>query len=234
MRREEIERAIGGDVDVPIIRLDNVSKDYADGMHAIKNLNLIVNKGEFVFIVGSSGAGKSTLIKLLLKEISPSSGQIFVLGKDISRLKSKEIAKHRRNIGIVFQDFRLLPEMTVYENVAFAQRVIETPLKKIKRDVPAILSIMGLSERLDAKPSELSGGEQQRVALARALVNNPMLLLADELDGFLVGRAGELVLELLLACGLMLDGRILQSDSFHDAHCENVPVVPVIYLVFCR
>ena len=183
MRREEIERAIGGDVDVPIIRLDNVSKDYADGMHAIKNLNLIVNKGEFVFIVGSSGAGKSTLIKLLLKEISPSSGQIFVLGKDISRLKSKEIAKHRRNIGIVFQDFRLLPEMTVYENVAFAQRVIETPLKKIKRDVPAILSIMGLSERLDAKPSELSGGEQQRVALARALVNNPMLLLADEPTG---------------------------------------------------
>ena len=183
MRREEIERAIGGDVDVPIIRLDNVSKDYADGMHAINNLNLIVNKGEFVFIVGSSGAGKSTLIKLLLKEISPSSGQIFVLGKDISRLKSKEIAKHRRNIGIVFQDFRLLPEMTVYENVAFAQRVIETPLKKIKRDVPAILSIMGLSERLDAKPSELSGGEQQRVALARALVNNPMLLLADEPTG---------------------------------------------------
>lgn len=170
-------------MDVPIIRLDNVSKDYADGMHAIKNLNLIVNKGEFVFIVGSSGAGKSTLIKLLLKEISPSSGQIFVLGKDISRLKSKEIAKHRRNIGIVFQDFRLLPEMTVYENVAFAQRVIETPLKKIKRDVPAILSIMGLSERLDAKPSELSGGEQQRVALARALVNNPMLLLADEPTG---------------------------------------------------
>ena len=183
MRREEIERAIGGDVDVPVICLDNVSKDYTDGMHALKNLNLIVNKGEFVFIVGSSGAGKSTLIKLLLKEISPTSGKIYVLGKDISRLKNKEIAKHRRNIGIVFQDFRLLPEMTVYENVAFAQRVIETPLKKIKRDVPSILSIMGLSERLDAKPSELSGGEQQRVALARALVNNPMLLLADEPTG---------------------------------------------------
>ncbi|MBR4343592.1 MAG: cell division ATP-binding protein FtsE [Lachnospiraceae bacterium] len=183
MRNYEIERALSGDIEAPVIRLDDVSKDYADDMHALKHINLVVNKGEFVFVVGTSGSGKSTFIKLLMKEIAPSSGKIYVLGKDISRLKSREIAMYRRNIGIVFQDFRLLPEMTVFENVAFAQRVIETPLKKINRDVPRILSVMGLSERLSAYPKELSGGEQQRVALARALVNNPMLLLADEPTG---------------------------------------------------
>jgi len=183
MRNYEIERALSGDIEPPVIKLENVSKDYVDGVHAIKKLNLTVNKGEFVFIVGSSGSGKSTLIKLLLKEIAPTSGKIYVMGKDIARLRNNAIAKHRRNIGIVFQDFRLLPEMTVYENVAFAQRVIETPVRKIKRDVPNILSIVGLTEKLDSKPSELSGGEQQRVALARALVNNPMLLLADEPTG---------------------------------------------------
>jgi len=183
MRNYEIERALSGEVEPPVIRLDDVSKDYDDDMHALKHLNLIVNKGEFVFVVGSSGSGKSTLIKLIMKEIAPTSGKIYVMGKDVSRLKKNAIAKHRRNIGIVFQDFRLLPEMTVYENVAFAQRVIETPVRKIKKDVPNILSIVGLSERLDAHPAELSGGEQQRVALARALVNNPILLLADEPTG---------------------------------------------------
>ena len=142
MGRIELERALSGEVEPPVIRLDDVCKDYDDDMHALKHLNLVVNKGEFVFIVGSSGSGKSTLIKLLLKEIGPSSGKIYVMGKDISRLKRNEVAKYRRNIGIVFQDFRLLPEMTVFENVAFAQRVIETPIKKIKRDVPNILSIM--------------------------------------------------------------------------------------------
>ena len=197
MGRIELERALSGEVEPPVIRLDDVCKDYDDDMHALKHLNLVVNKGEFVFIVGSSGSGKSTLIKLLLKEIAPTSGKIYVMGKDISRLKRNAIAKHRRNIGIVFQDFRLLPEMTVFENVAFAQRVIETPLKKIKRDVPNILSIMGLSERLDAHPSELSGGEQQRVALARALVNNPMLLLADEPTGNLDPRNSWEIMRLL-------------------------------------
>ena len=197
MGRIELERALSGEVEPPVIRLDDVCKDYDDDMHALKHLNLIVNKGEFVFVVGSSGSGKSTLIKLLLKEIGPTSGKIYVMGKDISRLKKNAVAKYRRNIGIVFQDFRLLPEMTVFENVAFAQRVIETPLKKIKRDVPNILSIMGLSERLDAHPSELSGGEQQRVALARALVNNPMLLLADEPTGNLDPRNSWEIMKLL-------------------------------------
>lgn len=183
MRKFDLERALAEDIEPPVILMENVSKEYTDGVHAIKNLNLEVKKGEFIFVVGSSGSGKSTLIKMLLKEISPSSGKIYVLGRDISKLRHNAIALHRRNIGMVFQDFRLLPDRTVYENVAFAQRVIETPMKKIRRDVPNILSIMGLSDRLEAYPDELSGGEQQRVALARALVNNPVLLLADEPTG---------------------------------------------------
>lgn len=183
MREFELDRELGRDYEPPVIKLEGVSKDYDEDMHAIKNLNLEVRKGEFVFVVGSSGSGKSTLIRLLLKEIAPTEGRIFVSGKDISRLHGRGIAKHRRNIGTVFQDFRLIPEMTVYENVAFAQRVIETPVRKIRRDVPNMLAMMGLSERLTAYPSELSGGEQQRVALARALVNNPVILLADEPTG---------------------------------------------------
>ncbi len=183
MDEYNLARAAGEDIEPPVILLENVTKDYVEGVHAVKNLNLEVKKGEFVFIVGSSGSGKSTLIKMLLKEISPSKGKIYVAGKDLSRLKHRNIAKHRRGIGVVFQDFRLLPDRTVYDNVAFAQRVIETPARIIKREVPRVLSIMGLSERLDAYPDELSGGEQQRVALARALVNNPVILLADEPTG---------------------------------------------------
>ena len=197
MRNYDIERALYGDVEPPVIRLDDVCKDYADDVHALKHLNLVVNKGEFVFLIGSSGSGKSTFIKLLLKEIPATSGKIYVMGKDISRLKKNDIARHRRNIGIVFQDFRLLPEMTVFENVAFAMRVIETPMQKIRTEVPKILSIMGLSERLHAYPKELSGGEQQRVALARALVNNPMLLLADEPTGNLDPRNSWEIMRLL-------------------------------------
>lgn len=182
-RRFDLENELSHDIEPPVILLENVCKEYGDGMQAIKNLNLEVKKGEFLFVVGSSGSGKSTLIKMLLKEVSPTSGKIYVLGRDLGKLHHNAIAKHRRNIGTVFQDFRLLPDRTVFENVAFAQRVIETPMKKIRRDVPNIVSIMGLSDRLDAYPGELSGGEQQRVALARALVNNPVLLLADEPTG---------------------------------------------------
>lgn len=183
MKNFELDRALTEDIEPPVILLENVSKEYSDGMHAIKNLNLEVKKGEFLFVVGSSGSGKSTLIKMLLKEVAPTSGKIYVMGRDISHLRHNAIAKHRRNIGTVFQDFRLLPDRTVYENVAFAQRVIETPMKKIRHDVPNIISVMGLYERMDAYPGELSGGEQQRVALARALVNNPVILLADEPTG---------------------------------------------------
>lgn len=167
----------------PIVVLENVSKSYQKGTEAIKNICLKIRKGEFVFIVGNSGSGKSTLIKLMLKEVEPTCGKIYVNGKDLGRLHRGQVPKLRRNIGVVFQDFRLLKDRNVYENVAFAQRVIEKPLRSIKANVPAILSVVGLSEKLYSLPKELSGGEQQRVALARALVNNPVLLLADEPTG---------------------------------------------------
>lgn len=170
-------------LDLPVIRIDNVTKDYTDGLHALKNVSLSIKKGEFVFIVGSSGSGKSTLIKLLLREIKPTSGSIMVAGRTLERLRNRSVCKLRRSIGVVFQDFRLLPDRNVYDNVAFAQRVLEVPKKKIERDVPRILSIVGLADKYRSFPSELSGGEQQRVALARALVNNPVLLLADEPTG---------------------------------------------------
>ncbi|BCN32650.1 cell division ATP-binding protein FtsE [Anaeromicropila herbilytica] len=171
------------ETELPIIAFDKVSKTYSTGTKAITNLSLKINKGEFVFIVGSSGSGKSTLIKLLLKEIEPSEGNIFVNGKELTRLRRSQIPKHRRGIGVVFQDFRLLKDRNVFENVAFAQRVIQEPIRSIKRKVPSILAEVGLSEKMQVLPKQLSGGEQQRVALARALVNNPVILLADEPTG---------------------------------------------------
>lgn len=172
-----------GEIEAPIIVLENVSKAYLAGSMAIKDVSLKIRKGEFVFIVGSSGSGKSTLIKLLLKEIEPTEGKIYVNGKDLTRLRRGQIPKLRRSIGVVFQDFRLLKDRNVFENVAFAQRVIEKSNRSIRRNVPAILSIVGLSDKYASLPRELSGGEQQRVALARALVNSPILLLADEPTG---------------------------------------------------
>ncbi len=169
--------------DGPVIVFDKVSMEYQRGIPAINNINLQIRKGEFVFIVGSSGSGKSTLIKLMLKEIEPTSGKIYVNYKDLSRLKGGKIATYRRSIGVVFQNFRLLKDRNVYENVAFAQRVTEVPIRIMKRQVPAMLSIMGLSDKFRSFPNQLSGGEQQRVALARALVNNPVILLADEPTG---------------------------------------------------
>lgn len=181
----------------PIIVLDNVSKTYQKGSDAVKDISLKIRKGEFVFIVGNSGSGKSTLIKLILKELEPTSGKIYVNGKELGRLRRSQVPKVRRNIGVVFQDFRLLKDRNVYENVAFAQRVIEKPLKSIKKNVPSILSIVGLAEKHNSLPKELSGGEQQRVALARALVNNPVLLLADEPTGNLDPRNSWEIMELL-------------------------------------
>ncbi len=166
-----------------MIHLENVSKTYAAGIPAVNNINLHIEKGEFVFIVGDSGAGKSTIIKMMLKEMEPTSGKIVVNGKNLSKLKRRKIPMLRRDIGVVFQDFRLLKDRNVYENVAFAQRVVETPTKVIRRRVPAMLSMVGLAEKYRSFPKELSGGEQQRVALARALVNNPPILLADEPTG---------------------------------------------------
>ena len=150
---------------------------------AVKHVNLHIGRGEFVFVVGNSGSGKSTLIKLLLKELDPTEGIIRINGKDIGTLKHRQIPKYRRELGVVFQDFRLLKDRSVYENVAFAQRVTEVPNRIIKERVPEVLSMVGLAEKYKAYPHELSGGEQQRVAIARALVNRPALLLADEPTG---------------------------------------------------
>lgn len=180
-----------------VITLDNVSKSYATGAPALNGITLHIKRGEFVFIVGDSGSGKSTMIKLLLRELTPTSGEINVMGYDLNRIKHRKIPKFRRNLGIVFQDFRLLKDRNVYENVAFAQRIIQVPNKEIKRNVPSILSTVGLAGKYKAKPRQLSGGEQQRVALARALVNKPSILLADEPTGNLDPRNSWEIMKLL-------------------------------------
>lgn len=166
-----------------MISLKGVSKSYGNGAPALSNLNLEIEDGEFVFIVGASGSGKSTFIKLLLKELNPTEGSIIVNDTKLSKLKSRGVAKYRRNIGVVFQDFRLLQDRDVYSNIAFAQRVVGASPREIKKNVARVLSLVGLSEKYRSNPNELSGGEQQRVALARALVNKPSILLADEPTG---------------------------------------------------
>ena len=167
-----------------MIILDHVKYKYPGGKkYALNDINIKIEPGEFVFMVGSSGSGKTSLIKLLLKEMEPTSGSLKVAGVDYNKLKRKNIPKLRRRIGVVFQNFRLLKDRTVYENVAFAQRVVETPSRFIRRQVPAMLTLVGLADKYKSYPKQLSGGEQQRVALARALVNKPELLLADEPTG---------------------------------------------------
>ncbi len=166
-----------------MIELKDVTKEYSKGISALNGINLKIEQGEFVFIVGDSGSGKSTLIKLLLKEIDPTSGTIIVNGQNLGRLKHRHIPQYRRSIGVVFQDFRLLRDRNIYENIAFAQRVTEKSTRVIKKKVPAALSLVGLAQKYKAYPKELSGGEQQRVAIARAVVNEPAILLCDEPTG---------------------------------------------------
>ena len=166
-----------------MIEFRNVSKTYSTGTEAVHNANFKIEKGEFAFLVGTSGSGKSTLIKMILKEENPTSGNIIINGKDTTFLKPKRVPYLRRNMGVVFQDFRLLPDKTVYENVAFAMYIVKATPKHIRRQVPMVLSLVGLSGKAKMYPNELSGGEQQRVALARALVNNPSMLIADEPTG---------------------------------------------------
>ena len=166
-----------------MIKLTNVSKAYSTGIPALNDVNLHIEEGEFVFVVGESGSGKSTFIRLLLKELEPTEGTIEINGQDIGNLRRKQIPKFRRNIGVVFQDFLLLKDRNVYENVAFAQRVVGTSTKVIRSKVPQMLSVVGLAAKYKSLPRQLSGGEQQRVAIARALVNEPKILLADEPTG---------------------------------------------------
>lgn len=166
-----------------MVVLDHVTMKYPTGSRALDDVSFRINKGEFVFIVGSSGSGKTTLIKLLLKEIKPTSGEITVNNTVYSKMKRKEIPMLRRKIGVVFQNFRLLKDRTVFENVAFAQQVIERPMSEIRRQVPGTLTAVGLADKYRQFPKELSGGEQQRVALARAIVNQPDIILADEPTG---------------------------------------------------
>jgi len=166
-----------------LISINNVSKIYPNGTVALNGINIEIHKGEFVFFVGSSGAGKSTLVKMLLKEENPTSGSISVDGVVINSLKRRQIPYYRRKLGVVFQDFRLLPDKTVAENIAFAMHVVEASRREIARQVPRVLSVVGLGDKANVFPGQLSGGEQQRVSLARAIVNNPSLLIADEPTG---------------------------------------------------
>ncbi|MCD8148515.1 MAG: cell division ATP-binding protein FtsE [Clostridiales bacterium] len=177
-----------------MITLKNVSKAYTEGIPALEDVSIHIDPGEFVFVVGDSGSGKSTLIKLLLKELDATSGTIIVNKKNLGKLRRKQVPYFRRNIGCVFQDFRLLKDKDVYENVAFAQRAISASNRSIKKKVPKVLSEVGLAAKYKSKPHHLSGGEQQRVAIARALVNRPKLLLADEPTGNLdSGNAWEIM-----------------------------------------
>ena len=166
-----------------MIDMKNVSVIYDNGAVALENVNAHIGKGEFVFIVGASGAGKSTFVKLLLREILPTSGAIRVNGKDVVHMQHDEVPYLRRGLGVIFQDYRLLPEKTVFENVAFAMQVIEAPRRKMQRSVNSVLDVVGLRDKYKCFPNQLSGGEQQRVAIARAIVNDPAILIADEPTG---------------------------------------------------
>ena len=180
-----------------MITLKNVTKEYNKGNIGLEDVSLDIANGEFVFIVGKSGSGKTTLMKLLQKELDVTSGQIIVNGQDYKKLTQRNLPKFRRQMGMVFQDFRLLKDRTIFENVAFAQQVVEVPHRYIKRQVENMLEMVGLKDRMNAFPNELSGGEQQRVAIARALVNHPVLLLADEPTGNLDPVTAKEIMELL-------------------------------------
>ena len=181
-----------------MIELRNVTKEYSKGHAALNGVSVKIERGEFVFIVGDSGSGKSTLIKLIMKELNPTEGTIIVNWQNLNRMKHRNIAKYRRGLGVVFQDFRLLRDRNIYENIAFALRVTETPTKVIKKKVPAALSLVGLAQKYKSFPKELSGGEQQRVAIARAIVNEPAILLADEPTGNLDDKTAHEVMDVLL------------------------------------
>ncbi len=181
----------------PVIEFDGVTKTYQKGMHALNDVNIKIHKGEFVFVVGRSGAGKSTFIKLIMREETPNTGDIYVNGYNLSKMRRRDIPYFRRSMGIVFQDFRLIPTMNVFDNVAFSLRVVGASNREIKRRVAQVLSMVDLGSRARAYPRELSGGEQQRVGLARALINNPALIIADEPTGNVDPNMSYEIVELL-------------------------------------
>jgi cell division transport system ATP-binding protein len=181
-----------------LIQFQGVSKVYGNGAAALSGIELCIDKGEFVFLVGPSGAGKTTFIKLIIRRELPSAGHLYVGRKNLARMKDSEVPLFRRNIGVIFQDYKLLPNKTVFENVSFALEVIEASNKDILRQVPAVLELVGLKDKAKVFPSELSGGEQQRVSLARAIVNRPLLLLADEPTGNLDPDTSWGIMDLLL------------------------------------
>lgn len=182
-----------------MIRFENVSKTYNGQSLALDDVSLHIAKGEFVFVLGHSGAGKSTFLKMILREEKPTEGSVFVNGQDVSRIRERDIPYLRRQMGVVFQDFRLIPTMTAYENVAFAMRVTNIPERKIAERVPYVLKLVGLEHKMDSLPDAMSGGEQQRVALARALVHSPQLIIADEPTGNIDPELSFEMMELLAA-----------------------------------
>ena len=200
-----------------MIEFKNVSKTYDNGTEALKDVNIKINDGEFVFVVGSSGAGKSTYLKIMMREQVPNSGSVIINGYHLNNLKKKEIPLFRRTLGIVFQDFRLIPTMTVFDNVAFAMRCIGAKEKEVRKRVPYILSLVGLASKATNLPTELSGGEQQRLVIARALLNDPQVLLADEPTGNLDSKNGQEVMKLLQELNREGTTVIMVTHSQHDA-----------------
>ena len=199
-----------------MVELKNVNVHYSSGVDALQNINLRINDGEFVFIVGGSGAGKSTLVKLMTCEIVPTEGRVFVNGYNLSKTKGNKIAKFRRSIGMVFQDFRLIQELNVYENVAFVLRIADQSTRFIKQRVPNVLNLVGLGNKARSKPRELSGGEQQRVAIARALANDPGLIIADEPTGNIDPQLSYEIVELLRKINRQNGTTIIMVTHEHD------------------
>ena len=199
-----------------MVELKNVNVHYSSGVDALQNINLRINDGEFVFIVGGSGAGKSTLVKLMTREIVPTEGRVFVNGYNLSKTKGNKIAKFRRSIGMVFQDFRLIQELNVYENVAFVLRIADQSTRFIKQRVPNVLNLVGLGNKARSKPRELSGGEQQRVAIARALANNPKVIIADEPTGNIDPQLSYEIVELLRKINRQNGTTIIMVTHEHD------------------
>ena len=199
-----------------MVELKNVNVHYSSGVDALQDVNLRINDGEFVFIVGGSGAGKSTLVKLMTREITPTSGRVFVNGYNLAKVKGNKIAKFRRSIGMVFQAFRLIQELNVYENVAFVLRIADQSTRFIKQRVPYVLNLVDLAHKARSKPKELSGGEQQRVAIARALANDPGLIIADEPTGNIDPRLSYEIVELLKDINRSAGTTIIMVTHEHD------------------